>query len=315
MTRLETRLIRKNTLSRPVQLELPQTRGRFGLGALRSVVLLAGFVGTKELARGTRRIPVELPVSQGRRVANLWREGYQSLKFAAPDVTLRVVVDAETPAQQVLGDSLLLPWVEREPLPFRGTAGVLRDITVDYQDDDLILVATAAQVLLEPLASVAQELADTEADAAIMTNPDGTPGLMLLMKRKCLRAVPAIGFIDLKEQALSRIARDHDVVVVRRATPVTLPMRTLNDYIDALRHVARPPGLSGEGAFEERWNSGFAVVEPGADVHESAALHDAVVLAGGRVERGATVVRSVVGPDGVVGRNRTVIDQIVSGTR
>ena len=41
--------------------------------------------------------------------------------------------------------------VERDLSDYRGTGGVLHDLAADYDDDDLILVANAAQVLLDPL--------------------------------------------------------------------------------------------------------------------------------------------------------------------
>ena len=44
----------------------------------------------------------------------------------------------------------------------------------------------------------------------------------------------------------------------------------------------------------EDWRPSFAIAEAGAEVDQTARVHDSVVLAGGVVEAGAVVVRSVV---------------------
>ncbi len=48
--------------------------------------------------------------------------------------------------------------------------------------------------------------------------------------------IPETGFVDLKEQALALMAGTYDVTVLNCRRPTGLPVRTLADYIVAMRH-------------------------------------------------------------------------------
>jgi NDP-sugar pyrophosphorylase family protein len=114
--------------------------------------------------------------------------------------------------------------------------------------------------------------------------------------------------VDFKEQAIPLIARRHSVKVAELAGECGLLVRSLHDYVQAVRyHVARQQG--GDGGH------GFAVIEQGAQVDASARLHDSVVLAGARVGAGAIVAGSLVTSTGVVGKGRRVLHSVVTGGR
>jgi hypothetical protein len=112
---------------------------------------------------------------------------------------------------------------------------------------------------------------------------------------------------------LPLIASKHDVTVLHCRRPTALPIRTLSDYVLAMRHYHRrsrgKPAVSDPLA--EDWQRAFAIVEQGASVDSSAHVHDSVVLRGGVVEKGAVVVRSIVCPGGVVKKDRPAVDQLV----
>ena len=135
----------------------------------------------------------------------------------------------------------------------------------------------------------------------------------MLVTCKTLRAIADTGYVDMKEQALPQIALSYEVRVVRRRRPTGLPIRTLEDYIQALRlHHRRRQGKPFiADPLAEDWSPAFALVEPGATVDPTARVHDSVVLAGGVVEAGAVLVRSIVCPGEVVRRDKTVVDQFV----
>ncbi len=202
--------------------------------------------------------------------------------------------------------------VERDPSEFRGTGGLLRDVTLGYDEEDFILVANGAQLLRTPLAEMARDLADGSAPVVLVSHEDGTPSGMILVRCGCLRELPSIGFVDMKEQGLGIIARRHTVKVLRRGTPTSLPVRTFVNYLSALRQFHR--GLREGGESVGDWQSSFAIVEAGADVASDATVHESVVLSGGRVEKGAVVINSVVCPGAVVARGRTVTDELVGPT-
>ena len=74
--------------------------------------------------------------------------------------------------------------VERDLSEYRGTGGVLRDLAADYDDDDLILVCNAAQILLDPLAAIATALDRKIGDVTLVSHNDGTPSGVQLVACK-----------------------------------------------------------------------------------------------------------------------------------
>jgi hypothetical protein len=57
----------------------------------------------------------------------------------------------------------------------------LRDLAQKYQPDDLILVANASQILLDPLAVLATTMDQRRGDVSLISHRDGTPsGIMLV---------------------------------------------------------------------------------------------------------------------------------------
>jgi hypothetical protein len=203
--------------------------------------------------------------------------------------------------------------LERDASEYRGTGGLLAAIAVDYEDDDLILVGNAAQLLMDPLAAIFKALRRTGGVVSMASHRDGTPSGMMLVTCRSLRLIPPVGFVDMKEQALPIIADRFDVRVLQCRRPTGLPLRSLSDYVAALRAFHAPLGRPmAADPLAEEWKSMFAIVEPGAAVAPSARLYDSVVLAGGSVEGGAVVVRSLVTGSGVVRKDRKAVDQYVT---
>lgn len=205
--------------------------------------------------------------------------------------------------------------VLRDESRFRGTAGALRDLLATLQPDDHILLGTASQC---PEPGYLERLTrEADPSAAIVVSVDSTmtPSGLLLLRGDALADVPPIGFHDLKEQVLPRVASAHRVQVVKHATLASAPLRDLTAYVQAVRswHVASTLTSASLSPLQEKWRSAFSIIEPGAEVHSSARLHDAVVLAGGRVEANAQVARSIVAPGGVVRRGAKVVNRIVGG--
>lgn len=284
---------------------------------LKAVLLLGGGVRSSELSRGAGRPILDLPVDPGRSLLDVWSAEAAALAEAveARDLPVRVLIDAQalepgTRSGRPQGGLV----VERDRAELRGTGGILRDACEAYADEDFVLVANAHQLLLEPLAGLARDLAAPRADVTLAAHDDGAPVGMMLVRAGVTRSIRDRGFVDFKEQVLPRLAADVRVVARPRATAVAV--RTLDGYIDALRaHHRRVAGLSAlPDEFLEDWVSTFSVIEPGAAVDPSARIHDAVVLAGARVEPGAVVVRSLVPGGARVRSGQTTSDEIVAGT-
>jgi N-acetylglucosaminyldiphosphoundecaprenol N-acetyl-beta-D-mannosaminyltransferase len=290
------------------------------LARLRSVVLLGGSLRQTELSTSIGRAILDLPVDESGSILNHWLSHAAELAHYAGLGTLpvQVLVSRNTPeptsaAARYAGTYNVL----RDQSEYRGTGGVLRDLAHEYDDNDLVLVANAAQLLLDPLSVIAAALDHKRGDVAVISHQDGTPSGVMLVRCKTLRVISPSGFVDMKEQALPLIAQQFDVKVMQCRRPSGLPIRSLGDYIGALRHYHRrrigKPASSDPLA--EDWQPAFAIVEDGALVAPQAHVHDAVVLKGGVVEANASVVRCLVCPGGIVKQKSTAVDQFVCAVR
>ena len=288
------------------------------LASLRAVVLLAGTVGENRLHRATGRNLVDLPVTQSDTLLDLWRRELLDLanRHTLSALPVRVMLGRQASPVTLKGSpEPLIMRMEQDPFDYRGTGGLLSDLAREYEDDQFILVANAAQVLLHSVADMAQALAKRNVDIALLADPAGVPGGLMLIRCGCLRGIQPVGYVDLKEQALPTIAKSFDVRVVRLDQPMGMPIRTQRHYLDALRTYYRlASGQVGAVALwqEEDWQASFGLVESGAQVAQSATIHDSVVLRGAVVEPDAVVVRSIVCESAVVARGVSAMDCFVT---
>jgi exopolysaccharide biosynthesis WecB/TagA/CpsF family protein len=287
------------------------------LTRLRAMVLLGGSVRSSPLIAACDRSLLDLPLDIDGSIFNHWlaQAGELARYAGLESLPVRVMVNRNAPEPISAAPSYYGKFrVERDLSEYRGTGGVLRDLAAGYEDDDLILVCNAAQILMDPLAAIATALDKKEGDVTLVAHNDGTPSGVQLIRCGTLRMIPEMGFVDMKEQALALIATKHDVTVLHCRRPTALQVRSLADYIVAMRHYHRRrigrPAVSDPLA--EDWQPAFAIVEQGASVDPRAHVNDAVVLKGGVVEAGAVVVRSIVCPGGVVKKDRPAVDQLVS---
>ncbi len=281
-----------------------------------AVVLLAGALRTTPLLSAIRRSPLDLPLARGRTILDLWCDLVAGLAAGdAPPLTLRVLSDASMPLPAPPAPRAgLAVSLEHDRSELRGTAGVLADLAAEYRPEDYLLVCGALQLPSDPLATAAAVLAGSACAAAILCPAREASGVALAIRCGALRTVSRVGFVDLKEQALPKIAAAAEVRVVRGSQAGFPSVRTLTGYIATLRRYHARPDLGPwpeEDPFAEQWTPRFAVVEDGADVAPGAVLGDAVVLAGGRVETDAAVLRSVVAAGGVARRGRQIRESVL----
>jgi hypothetical protein len=288
----------------------PETSPR-RLDGLQALVLLGGAMRSSPLSEATRRSPLDLPIDETHSIMDLWQA--HAIVLAAhlerDHLPVRVITNGIAPMPS--NEEAISLSIERDPSEMRGTGGVLHDIAQDYPDESFIVVANAAQIFYDALPNLLTNLSATHADVALVANDDGAASSLFLARCGSLRVIPRIGYVDMKEQALPLIARESVVKVIHRPHATGLPVRTLKDYIRALRRYHRRGPL--KNAFEENWSPLFSIIESGAHVDATAQLHDSVVLSGGVVEAGALVARSVVCSGGVVKKNQFVLDRLVVG--
>lgn len=284
---------------------------------LRSVILLGGSLRKTRLVQGTGRAVVDLPLSSQSTFLGQWVEqvGMLAEHLGRDTLQVRMLLGENVPRPESLPTHPRVELVvEGDSGEYRGTAGLLRDKTEQYSPSDVVLVANAGQLLLYSLSELGQMLAEAGGDATILAHQDGQPAGMMLFRVSALRDVPRVGYQDFKEQALPKIAEQHEVMVVNHDRHTAVPVRTRSDYIRAVRiHHRRMRGLNRPGPFEEDWRSTFAIVEAGTNLAGSVRVHDSVVLRGATIEGGAVLVRSVACPNSRITRDTRATDALVVG--
>lgn len=300
--------------------DLPTTKDLFVqrlTARVRAVVLLGGSIRPSRFGRAIDRSLLDLPVTSEQTILGLWQAQTKSLgeTIGRPDLPLRVLIDpaAKPPTPSDRPECAPVE-ITRDRGEYRGTGGVLGDLGAEYTNDDLLLVANAAQILIEDLDSIVRALVQAGGDLSLVGHDDGTPVGVMLLSVRAMAAIPEVGFIDFKEQVLPRLAKSLDVKVVARPRATGIPVRLTEGYLAALRthHRRLSGGEATTNPFEEDWVATFSVVEPGALVAPGAKIHDSVVLRGGRVEANAVVVRSVIASGGIVQGGTPVADRLVS---
>src|SRR5436190_5509747 len=259
------------------------------LSRLRALVLLSGSVRAKAWSSALGRSVLDLPLERGRSLVAHWVEQAAGLAglTGAGRLDMQVLVDrfniapeaSDLDAAPADADTVVGLRVERDLLEYRGTGGLLRDLSLHYDEQDYLLVASGAQALTESLESVTAALAGKGKDVALLAHDDGTPSGFMWVRCGCLRAIPEVGFVDMKEQALPQIAKRHHVAVLRRRPP-GVAFQSPAEYLAAVRtHHLRKQGDARLGdPFAEDWWPTFTLVEDGAEVDRSATVHDSVVL-------------------------------------
>jgi len=286
------------------------------LGPIRAVVLLAGSVRATNLRKATDRFVMDLPVTAQKTILDCWHEQLDDLAFelGLDHLPARVMIDrssnttTDRPTQSRVQ-------IEQDPGAFRGTGGLISDVAKEYADDEYIILANAAQLLLTPLPRLVEAMAEKQADVTLLCDKDNRPSGMTLIRCGALRDIADVGFVDLNEQALPAIAKKHCVKACRYEQPASVAIRTRTNYLDAVRtyhqrsnkqcQLTGPPN-------DEDWSPTFRIIEPGAKVDPTAVIHDSVVLAGGQVKANAVLVRTVVGPQGRISQGESAIECIAT---
>ncbi len=284
------------------------------LSRLRGIVLLAGSVRESSFTRVIGRPMLDLPVGNGKTLLDHWCDHAANLAGAgAEGIQLRVLTDRGSPlptsGKNAEGVKLAIEYDRNE---FRGTGGVLHDLSAEYDPDDVLLVANANQVVPDGFPHLVSALAGRMGDAALLAGPGGEALGIHMFSARVLRSIRGVGFVDLKEQALPRLTGEFDIRVVSAREPRVLPVRGAEGYLSALRvlHARDSAGMLAD-PFAEEWFKTFGIVEEGATVHPTAVVHDSVVLSGATVGAGAVLVRCLVGPSGRINANAVLADRLL----
>lgn len=297
--------------NRPQGASDPSRGGSATLPRISAMVLLAGAVRDHPLTRATKRPVLGLPLTATTTIIQHWDRHARDLRAAIGSASMPLLLATNTQVEQFaeLTRSMAHTEVVADSEKIRGTGGALADIAKRYGDNDLILVANANAVLLEPLVEVLAHLSEKPCDVCMLVDPARSPSGIMMFRCAALRAISPRGYIDCKEQALPAIAASHLVRVCATKRAKVLRISDLGSYLHAVHCFASPSAERQEFARLEPWRpGGFSIVEEGAVVDPAARVQDSVVLKGSRVERGGVVVRSVIAGRAVSGGD-IVVDE------
>ncbi|MEM1013782.1 MAG: WecB/TagA/CpsF family glycosyltransferase, partial [Planctomycetota bacterium] len=264
---------------------------------LREMILLGGQALPSRLAVAAERPVLEMPLCRRadhaeqhpgkmERLIDGWlRWGEGVAELAGQDfLPTRLVFNPNQRLPSAVSPPGVVPrpagafTVETDISPHRGTGGLLHDLVLGQDPSALVLVCTARQVMIDPLVAVVRTLAGRiarGADAAIIAHRDGTPAGVMLIRSGVLQSIKAVGYVDMKQQALPELRNRFDIRVVRSRRATGIPIFGATSYIQAVgRYHAQRDGRGFEAPplgipLAEDFGCHFTLVEDGAQVDSS----------------------------------------------
>jgi len=276
------------------------------------IVLLAGGLKASPFVRACGTSVLNLPLGVAGSVLDLWRTRFAAISgLLAPSAHIDIAVGEEQSAELRHAERDGIPTrIVRDASEYRGPAGTLRDATSDLLEEDAVLVAEGSRVVAADLTAFVKTHLARACDASVAVNPDGSPAGVYCFTAKALRQIPTVGFMDLKEQFLSRLVdTGHSVRVFRLDAPGVLQCRTRTDFLAAAMAVVANAASNEDSASV---NPGPAILSRSAVVDPTAFVAHAVIGPNSRVEAGAVLVRSLVTGSAVVPAGASLCDAVVS---
>lgn len=301
------------------------------MGAPNTAVMLAGTLRPLPL-RAALDVPVLcLPIGERGAVIDAWIQALDTV----PELTDVFVVMNTAEDHRMVSEHVRqsmrtqdVSWTMHaiaEPASWRGTAGILHDVTVTLGGDpeDMVIVIEAHTLppnTLYPTVS-AFEVTQTEQLAGIVgvCGLDEPAGVAAFTKHAICQ-MPPIGYHDIKEQFLPALYEQNMRVRTAWQGERAYRLRTRDEYINAVR-VSRlnersmkttPRIADGLDVPASATIDGCSIIEHDVTLEADAVVHDSVVLPGAHIERGAVVSRCVIGRGVRVPANQRVVREIVA---
>jgi len=275
-------------------------------------ILLAGRLRPSPLVELLETPVICLPVGRRGSLLDAWMDVLHKLPaLEQVQVVVNTVSEVQAveamagigSAYEALDDSV---HVIAEPAPWRGAAGIVRDVATDLPDDALVLICEAKRLppcTLEPMLDIPF---DGEGAVSGMVGICGSdmPLGVYIFNRNALNIIPEIGYFDLKEQLLPALRRAGQRVGAVRIGQGVWRLNDLDSYLECVRQSFALSDSGGECHTRIAASAcvaptaslvGHCIVEPGAVIADGAVIHDSVVLWGAMVGESALVTRSVVG--------------------
>lgn len=283
-----------------------------------TVVMLAGWLRPSALSGALRRHVLSMPLTRETTLLDAWLEALDEI--GAGEV--RIVVNTDEDRRELL--SLLEDRarfrrvsVIVEPASWRGSAGIVKDVTEDLEARVPVLVVEAGALpptSLAPMASAFTEMTEAVIGATESHEPCG----VFAFRRGVFSEVGSVGYHDMKEQVLPLLSRRRAVVKLALLGREVCRLRDRAGYLRGVALHAERQGVyehpveRGARSSDAPHLLGVSVVCEGAVVKPGAVVQDSVILPGAVVESGAVICRSVLGPGATAARGERVIDAIVT---
>jgi hypothetical protein len=301
------------------------------MGAPKTAVMLAGTLRPLPL-RAAMDVPVLcLPIGERGAVIDAWIDALNTVPDLADVFVVMNTEDDHRVVSEHVRQSMRtrdVTWTMHaiaEPASWRGTAGILHDVTVTLggDPDDTVLVIEAHTLppnTLYPTVS-AFEVAQTEHLAGVVgvCGLDEPAGVAAFTKHAICQ-MPPIGYHDIKEQFLPALYEQSMRVRTAWQGERAYRLRTREEYIDAVR-VSRidertmqtTPRIADGLTFPDSITiDGCSIIEEGVTLEADVVVHDSVVLPGAHIEEGAVVSRSVIGHGIRVPAKQRVVREIIA---
>jgi len=305
--------------------KLPVVGGTHPIRGIDAVVLLAGGLRPSPLIQGTGLSVLDLPLRCDTTVLDHWVSVLSQLAVGASrPIRSAVIAYTSNSPQPSLGDYLTgLPNLRFvcDQTGLRGPAGTARDICQHFDDDSTVFLGEAARFITSDLRGFLKSHETSDADVTVGCEPDGRPAGIYLTRNRALKSVPTEGFMDLKEQWLSKALIEGQRVRVWTFSQISsYPLRNWDQFLDAVRVATHGEGRAEIGPNRRfrmdfgRTDGNTIIQMPGVEIGQGAFIRDSVLMPGSIVDDETIVVRSYIGPGVHIKRGERVIDGLVRAT-
>lgn len=289
-------------------------------------VLLAGLLRPSPLREGIDLPALCLPMGGAGTLLDAW---LKVLKRVPGLHDVRIVVNSRADHMTVnkLASSITIQNDDTAPLAlstiveqtsWRGTTGLVRDVTEDLVEGDIVLVVEAHCLPPDSVRPVIDRMQANRAGVVGISGLDQPSGVYAL-RIEAVRVTPSYGYMDFKEQFLPKLKEEGMRLSTARLSDRLVRLWDRRSYLEAVRvsldgsrghdgvaRIAPQASVSPSAAMD-----GFSIVEPGAVVEDGAVVQDSVILAGATVGGGAIVSKTIVGPRASIAPRAVVVRQTI----
>ena len=273
------------------------------------VILLAGRIRPSPLMEALDVPTLCLPIDRNGSLLHAWLQALSSLpRVRSVRAVVNTAIEAEAVQFTACGEARSSAnrmglHVVAEPAPWRGAAGIVRDVTAEDPRADLVLVCEANRLpptCLDHLSHLMMKSQPAVAGVIGFCGEDQPAGLYMFTQQ-AIERIPTIGYHDLKEQFIPSLRRAGHRVLCCRTGDSVWRLNDLESYLACVRqrvaggaargvHISAHASVADSATFQ-----GASIVESGAIIEDGAVIHDSVVLWGATIGARAVLSRSVIG--------------------